>query len=445
MMSVGKKTTQYTVAAAIVAIAIIGASFVYIGIPNAFTSSTTTKSTSGSSIGAPSSTLVIQLTDPPQVPPLTTSLEMNYSSISILAAEPSGTPDIVSTATVKITPNGGSATVDLLKLQNLSQTMATASLPNGSVIYSVTFNVTSITIDVNGTTSPVTFASGSSSLRVTISNPSSITGTNVALLQLNPVVVDTANGYQMIPSAVGVLQHDHGQGESQVGSQHKLTSEDQGNLTRAAGNATINLVSLSVLGNQTTMTVQVNNTGNVSIVVNGIGVHGNFTVSPSPCQTTSSSSGQGNQGNQGTSGSSGDSNHSQGDGFVPARPGDSASHGTPECKAMDHPSQVVFVPSIGTTTSNGCAQGNLTLVSGDVPDVHGGNSTLSPGECVDLTFSGVMSFGHSQLVLVPSTASGQSYGVSLIASHGANQQMSCVLNSGTTSCTPASQQHSGDN
>lgn len=446
MMSVGKKTTQYTVAAVVIAAAIIGASFIYLGIPSAFTSSST--STSGSAVGGPTSTLLIQLTDPPHVPQGTTSLNLTYSQIGILAAEPTATPGKVNATTIPITPAGGNATVDLLKLQNLSQTLASASLPNDSVIYSVSFAVSNMTIDVNGTVSPVTLVSGGPSLTVTIANPSRITGTNVALLQLNPVVVDTPNGYQMIPSAVGVIQHNHGQGESEVGSQHKLTQEDFGNLSRAAGNATVNLVTLQVSGNQTTLTVQVNNTGTIPLAIIGIGVHGNFTMSPPPCQSTSSGN---NNGNFGTSGSNGDSNHSQGDGFASVSPQDSGSSGSgpsgiPECAGFDHPTQVVFVPSaMGTVGANGCVQGNMSLANGDVPEGQARNSTISPGECVDLTFSGVLSFGHSQLVLIPSTLTGQTYGLSLIASNGANQQISCVLSSGTTSCAPVAPQRSGDN
>lgn len=439
MMSVGKKTMQYTVAAAIVAIAIIGASFAYIGFPSVLTTSGTNSTTSGSSIGGPTSTLLIQLTDPPQVPALTTSLNLTYSSIGILAAEPTSTPGKVNTTTITITPQGGNATVDLLKLQNLSQTLATASLPNDSVIYSVTFAVSHISIDVNGTVSPVSFASGNSSLVVTIANPSSITGTNVALLQLNPVVVDTASGYQMIPSAVGVIQHDHGQGESEIGSQHKLTNEDFGNLSRASGNATVDFAALSVNGNQTALTVLVNNTGGVPIVINGIGIHGNFSVASAACQSGSQN------GNNSQSGDKG-SNNPQGDGVVPF---DSGNRGNPspfqQCGPQDHPDQLVFVPtSVNSTSGTSCIVGNMTLVNGPVPFERMKPLVLNPGQCIQLSFSGVLSFGESNQVLTPSTLSGQAYGVALIASNGANQQISCVLPLGTaTSCVPMPPQRDG--
>ena len=68
----------------------------------------------------------------------------------------------------------------------------------------------------------------------------------------------------------------------------------------------------------------------------------------------------------------------------------------------------------------------MRLVNGDFEDDHGG-LTLNPGECVNLTFSGIIMFGESPLVLVPSTSPGEIYDLQIIASNGANIQLDCVL------------------
>ncbi|MDE1854283.1 MAG: hypothetical protein KGI38_11140 [Thaumarchaeota archaeon] len=430
-MSVGRKTVTYTAAAALISIAIIAASFIYLGLP---------ASIGSSSVQGPKSVLVIQLTDPPHVPAHTSSLNLTYSSLGLLVGEPTGTPDQFTTKTLTLTPSGGSATLDLLRLQNISQTIASASLPAGSVIYSVTFTVTSIKIDVNNTVSVVSLSSGGSSFSVTMASPSALSGTDVALLQLNPVVVDTPSGYQLIPSAVGVIRPSHGGGEDQVGWQQQLTNEDEQDLEHAQGNVTASLTALSVSGNVTSITVQVNNTGSVPVELNGIGLHGNFTVSGNICQSTETHT---------TETETESVDHSTTTSTSTATSTTTVQH----CEVPDHSDEVVFVPVIPTptstttttsttststttttTVSHTCSPGQMSLVNGDGEDGQDDGLTLSPGQCVKLTFTGPLSFGESHFVLIPSVSSGQTYGVHIIASNGANEQLSCVLPLGPSSC-----------
>jgi hypothetical protein len=440
-MSVGRKTAKYAAAAAVLSVVIIAASFLYIGIPTGIINSLTGHS---SSYQGPQSTLVIQLTDPPHVPALTSSLNLTYTSLALLVGEPTGTQGQMVTTTDTVTPSGGSATVDLLRLQNVSQTIASANLPNGSVIYSVTFAVSSISIDVNGTVSSVSLASGGGSFGVTMAEPSMLHGTNVALLQLNPVVVDTPTGYQLIPSAVGVIRPAHGQGEEVVGSEHPLSTEDQQNLDHAAGNVSASLVMLAVSGNTTSVTVQVNNTGSVPIELNAIGLHGNFTVYGNVCQTSTST----------TESHTTTGDHETSTTSVTHTESYMAAH---MCEFPEHTDQVVFVPvvqsqdhtsttsssSSTTTASNTCSAGQMSLVNGNVQDGQDRGLSLSPGQCVNLTFAGKIMFGDSHFVLVPSTAPGQTYIVHIIASNGANMQISCSLPLGAASCKalPQSQQN----
>jgi hypothetical protein len=287
----------------------------------------------------------------------------------------------------------------LLKLQNVSETLGTVTLPNDSIIYSVTLTVSSIKIDVNGTVSTVLLAGGASELTVTIASPHELSGRNLALLQLNPVVVQTPTGYQLIPSAVGVIRHSEGEGEEHSGFLHQLSDNDTQALENVHGNITATLTILSVSGNSTTINVEVKNTGNGSVDLNAISIHGNFTATGN-CDR----------------GDHGDENDSHG------------------CHEHDHTNEVVLVPTNSTISGTACANQTMQLVNGDNGDHERGGLTLGAGQCVDLTFTGVISFGESNQTLVPSTMGGQVYEVHVIASNGANLDLSCTLPAGPASC-----------
>ncbi len=428
-MSVGRKTAQYSAAAALVALAIIASSFLYLGLPNL----------TQSGYQGPQSVLAIQLTDPPHVPAQTTSLNLTYSSLSLLVGEPTGTPDQFTTKTVTLTPSGGSATLDLLKLQNVSKTVATASLPTGSVVYSVTFTVTSIKIDVGKTISTVTLASGGSTFTVTMGKPTALTGDYVALVQLNPVVVNTPTGYQLIPSSVGILRHSHGEGEDKVGSEQQLSSDDQDELDHAKGSVTSSILHLSAAGDVTTLTVKISNTGDVPVNLIAVGLEGNFSLVGNPVCT--------------------EANPDLGLVVHPLVVGDVSTTTTTtqtsntgqHCEEPDHGEQVLFMPVITasstttttttsssstTTTTNTaqtCSTGALSLAHGDdKEDGHEGGLSLGPGQCVELTFTGKITFGQN--TFVPQTGAGQTYTLHIFASNGADEEHGCAMSQGHDSC-----------
>lgn len=412
-MSVRKQALKYTAAALGIAAIIIISSTLYLN------------GTIGTNQAAgTSSRLVIQLTDPPTVPRGASSLNLSYSSISLLVGEPASVGQLT---TKTVTVNSG-GTLDLLKLQNVSQTIALASLPNGTMIYSFALTVTKVSIDVNGTKSTVVLATGGDTLTVTLARPSEVQGTDIALLQLNPVVVDTPSGYQMIPSAVGIIRAE-GQGEQnqeQVGSQQTLTNEDHNQLEQAQGNLTAKLTALSVSGNSTTITVQIQNTGNASVAVAAIGIHGNFTVLGNPCGPSS-----GTQTTQATESDSHDSTTASSTTSAES----TRTSTTPEVECqMEHADQVVFVPTNSTITGTSCVSLKMELVNGDLVQSGDHGLTLGKGQCVTLTFSGEISFGYSHFVLVPSTSPGQTYGVHVIASEGANSALTCSYPVTSDSC-----------
>jgi hypothetical protein len=412
-------------------------------------------------LGSPS-TLIVQLTDPPIVPEGTTSLNLTYSSISLLVGEPVLVPVTetsaittsgstvtttittesttstgqVTTQTVSITPSGGSAKVDLLKLQNISETIGSAKLPSGSVIYSVSFTVSGIAIEINGTNHSVTLATGSSTLLVTLTNPGIVQGTNAVLLDLNPTIVNTTSGYQMIPSSVGIMrpQAEISNQDQHVGTQQQITNQDHDDFDHVKGQVSANLQALSVSGSTTTISVFLNNTGNAPLQIEGIGVHGNFTLQSCATSTTT------------TTTTTNEFDHylnfhmcfSQNEVvFVPVVTGTSTSTTT---------SSTGTTTSTSTTTgTSSCMTGQMSLVNAIAvmtPD-HVSDQpafsklVLSPGQCITLTFSGQISFGQSGNVLVPSTLPGQHYLVNIIASNAAQETLDCALPLTSSSCTVA--------
>ncbi len=428
-MSVGKKTITYTATALVLAAIIIIGSIFYLQAPGV-TSSTSSRSSQIAGL----SVLAIQLTDPPQVPQDTRSLNLTYSAVNLLVGEPASNNQ-VTTSSVSLTPSGGSATVDLLKLQNVSQTIASASLPTGSAIYSVSFTVKSISININGTVYPVTLATGGTTLGVTLAHPSSLDGDSAMLLELNPVVADTPSGYQLIPSMIGILKphSEFNQGEQDVGSKRQLSVDDQHGLDQAGGLISARLVSLSVSGSTTTLTVQVNNTGSGPVSLIAIGLHGNFT-SQSGCPDDT---GHGKSGEHSKSGEHGKS--------------DSAH-------TCDQHNEIVFSPLITMTSSSttpvsttttstahvSCSTGGLTLASGEGDDQDGQHGlTIAPGQCLDLTFTGSIVFGQSGPI-TPSTEAGQLYIVHIIASNDAQMKLGCTLPLSATSCSTVTGEENSD-
>ncbi|MDA4114133.1 MAG: DUF4382 domain-containing protein [Thaumarchaeota archaeon] len=479
-MSLTRKTATYAGSAMIMAIVVILAANIYVGTGSSPTSSTSqgsnstttqtpassssqaslqTSSPQSSSTAAPSSNslVLLQLTDPPKVPLGTTSLNLSYSTISLLVSEPAKNGQVTTTA-VSVKPAGGSATVDLLKLQNVSQTIASAALPTGSTIYSATFTVSGISIEINGSSNAVTLATGGSSFVVTLVSGTVLNGTNAVLFDLTPTVVDTPAGYQMIPTSVGIMkpQSEVCQGSENPGWTCPVTDNDQKNLTKVQGQLTASLVALTVSGNKTTFTVQVVNSGNTSVRLDQIGIQGNLTVQSNGCATTTtrstastttttnttSKSKGGDSNGRGQRDDSGDRGH--GDNFGnpgcwnPGQWGQNQLLFTPvnlASTSSSTSSSTTATSSSAPTSSTGCTTGQMALSNrlGSYDDQS--PLALSPGKCIILTFTGTIVFGHTQLILVPSTAAGQVYYLNVVASNDAQASLSCTLPLSSTSCT----------
>ena len=221
----------------------------------------------------PQSHLIVQLTDPPIVPKGTTSLLLTYSEIDLLVSASGTTQN-----NITVIPNGGTATVDLLALQNVSRTLESANVPTGGQVVSVAFHVFKIMITVNGSSYPVTLATGNS-LIVSLPNLVVANGTNELLLELNPTILNSSTGYQLIPSSMGVLkpQTEISPTEGNVGYVQQLSDADQNELHHEKGSISANLLAFSVSDTTTSLGLQVTDSGQVPEHLVMIGIHGEFT------------------------------------------------------------------------------------------------------------------------------------------------------------------------
>ncbi|MEM3656273.1 MAG: hypothetical protein QXP58_07160 [Thermoprotei archaeon] len=448
-MAYGKRFWVYPVAAVLIAVIIIAGTAVYMGVhPKSAQTSY--------------SVLVVKLTDPPQVPQGTVWLNMTFTQVSLLVGEPTGTSGQFAVKSITFTPPGGASTLDLLGLQNYTVTVAQANLTPGSVLYSITFTVQSVEIDVNGTQSQVTLAGSANTLQAVIANPHSLSGDNEALIELNPLVVNTPSGYQLVASAVAVVGPTKEIGH--VGGESTISQEEQKQLQEARGNLSVKVVSLTTSGENTTFTLLVNNTGSIPVQLVGVAIHGDFNVTGSACRA-SGAGGHNEGGDHGNNGvGEGDNNNSTGN------TKDTASNkvvfGPDDHTQCEHPDEVLFVPvnnstpqgtttttitTTSTTTSNTCQVFNMRVVGSDNGNDNSQGDenqptgiVIQPHECVQLTFKGAISFGSSNLTLIPTLATGSTYTIHIIASNSAEQKLACTAPISPASCAQVQEDNESD-
>ena len=142
--------------------------------------------------------LAVQLTDPPSVPQGTQHLLVSYSSVEVHV---SGQNQSGWVATQ------GSGTVDLMTLQNVSQTIANAYVQANATINTVRFNITSAKIIINGTTYNAT--PPSSQVTVAITGEEKINSSVAVLIDFAPMVNSHPSGnaraYILVPAAKAIV------------------------------------------------------------------------------------------------------------------------------------------------------------------------------------------------------------------------------------------------
>ena len=240
------------------------------------TSYPTTVSGQSSNVLSSGQQTPVFLTDPPVVPIGTTALVIAYSSLSVHAGGTSGEGWISAL---------GSGTINLLSLVNTSEVIGTANIPSNSTIDMISFNVTSATITINGTTSNVTIPARS--ITAHIVGRTKINATSSVLLDFSPTIatIYTANStvFVMVPSVRAiVIGNRNVSGSSSIGAKETLNQSEKKTLEDVRPNISIVSSSISIIGNSTEVSVAVKDNSNSSVVLRHVLVFGNYSVVVAP-------------------------------------------------------------------------------------------------------------------------------------------------------------------
>lgn len=224
---------------------------------------------------------LVMLTDPPTVPAGTTILDLTYSNVSLHVTYPNGTAIWL--------PVNASGTVNLFSLVNMSQTIASTTIPSGSAIDKIQFTIADVDAVVNGVMYNVTALSNT--LVVSVKNSKVNQTLSGVLIDFNPTLVQIqatdANGtlvyyYVLVPSATATIVGDLSKEQIKVGTIVELGENNRAKLVHVveefSKNVTIVSASLSVKGNVTTLSVTIKNDGNFTFRVFGLTLHGEFNA-----------------------------------------------------------------------------------------------------------------------------------------------------------------------
>ncbi|MDE1823051.1 MAG: hypothetical protein KGI00_02650 [Candidatus Micrarchaeota archaeon] len=216
--------------------------------------------------------LSVLLTDPPQVPNGTQALVISYSSLGVHTEGAQGSGWIQSNA---------SGTVNLLSLLNLTQTIGTVSVPNGTQVNLVRFSVSSAKITINNITYNVTVPSGM--VQANVEGMNHVSSSSGVLVSLSPTVVSilTSNTtvFVLVPSLRAVIiANGTNQSTARVGFKSRLHAEDRDSLEHTGSNITVTNASLTVSGNVTDLSVTVRNNGNQSVALKHVAIFGNVST-----------------------------------------------------------------------------------------------------------------------------------------------------------------------
>src|SRR5579875_1089716 len=272
-MSVKKRTLTYGLAAVVLAIFLVASASLLgplAGLAGLKSAKSTT--TTGSSFATN--------------PQGTSSLNMSYSNVDVRV--------MVNDSSWWI-PTNSSGSVDLMSIVNVSKTIAATTLPNGSVVDEIRFDISSVQITINGTVYSVT--SVTDKLTVPLANSTGVKSLSAALVDLSPKVVEVVTdgnvtAFVMVPSASAIIR-DSTQitsDQSHVGHESNLTNEDRDELHNINGNVSIVVSKLSVTGNVTNFSIQIANNGNTSIALSAIALNGEFNGTFNQAMTCSATS-----------------------------------------------------------------------------------------------------------------------------------------------------------
>lgn len=243
---------------------------------------------------------LVMLTDPPTVPAGTTQLNLTYSGISLQVTFTNGT--------AKWLPVTASGTVNSFSLVNMSQTIASTTIPSGSTVERIQFTISSAQAKIAGKVYSVTVLS--SQLIASIANSQRVNQTQGVLLDLNPTLVQiqatnstggTVNYFVLVPSATAAFVTNVNTNHLKVGTIVKLEDNERVKLIRVTEETSRKIVIssalLSVKDNVTNFSVTFTNQGNTNVTVFGLTLNGLFNVPSMNPQNSPNSEGHDHQRN----------------------------------------------------------------------------------------------------------------------------------------------------
>lgn len=171
----------------------------------------------------------------------------------------------------------GNGTINLLSAVNSTTVIGSANLSVNSTVNLLRFNVTSATITVNGTTSNLTLQNRNVTVALIAG---SRLGTNSSVLVdfFPTIIVDsTANTtrYGMAPSASAVLVTNASvRASAAVGTRVALNARMRTQLASSNPKISITAAQISSSNNTTYVSVEVQNSANRSVVLDGVVIYG---------------------------------------------------------------------------------------------------------------------------------------------------------------------------
>ena len=226
-------------------------------------------------------TFAVMLTDPPTVPAGTTQLNLTYTDVLLHVIYPNDTEEWL--------PVGASGNVNLFSLVNMTQTLATITIPLNSTVDKVQFTIANVTAVINEETYNVT--SLSDTFVVKVANGAVNQTDSGVLIDFNPTLVQIQATdendaivcyYVLVPSANAIIVNELGPRQLKVGTISEIGENNRVQLVRVkedfSKNLTIVSATLTVNGNATGLSVTLKNEGNVTFRVFGLTLHGEFNT-----------------------------------------------------------------------------------------------------------------------------------------------------------------------
>jgi hypothetical protein len=266
----GKWTLKYGLAAVLVAIVVVAA----VLLVNPLSSVTPNQTPAAASF-------MVMLTDPPTVPNGTKVLNLTYSDVSLHVVYPNEPADWLLVS--------ASGTVNLFSLVNMSQTIASTTIPINSTVDKIRFTIADVKAEINGTVYPVTALSDT--LVISVANSQVNETLSGVLVDFNPTLLriqaTDSDGapvdyYVLVPSATAAFVTSLSREQVKVGTIVELRQNLREKIVRVvedfSNNVTIVSASLSVNGNVTSLNVTLTNEGNVAFKIFGLTLHGEFNA-----------------------------------------------------------------------------------------------------------------------------------------------------------------------